>query len=920
MGQGALGSVGSTLGAPMDILTAVWNGINGVANLGGLGVEKAAGAFGADVDIPDIPPITNPYGGSTNIRDVSSKIFESTGGKLIDPNEMTPEEHLAYTISDFAGQGAIGGAGLVKAGAVKTAESAPSLGQTLAKLIPDYVTNAYKQTPGRVLAGDVAGGVGAGTASEMVDRNLPEGLSDIPVVGPAVSPLAQMLAVMLGGSTGSAILNTATRAPSATLKTVTDRLPAKREFQDPNATAPVSKRTVNQAVDFVHENTSDPQSALAKLMGDAEFFKAAGGAMPTTGIMSGDVGLGQLESRLRKDNPKPFIERDMAVRDSAFDDVTAMRPEDGDPTLPRQISENEIAVREASANAKLNTAQQKVEAQDQSDVALGDTYRQPPMTPEQASMMLDKALIGDTAMPMRAEKNAKYKAIDPEGTEMVDTQNLTDLMKQLEAATQGMPSSLRSEYMPEALVSQIKAFEPKIDPKTGENVGGPGEVSFKGLNEWRPALSSMESQARRNGQFKIADAIRGIKSQIGAEAETLASSGSAAGERAAEAGRYYKEDYKPFREGPVGDLMKDVARDPMRDKTPASATANRLIVRGPGAPEAGANVNEAISRASPPAANASRGAIKNYFLADLRNVVGEGGKVSETSLARWIKNNESTLDAYPDFKKEVGGLLDDVRGRGARASSLKAELETAKAGKKQTQKEIDKSAFAIFANTEPEKAVPKLFSADDPVAAVKQLRKSFGGNVAADRGLKAAVADHLVEEFRTTGAAGVSPDASPLSLAKIETTIRRNKKLLTEVFGDDTKYLEQARRRLETLSRRSNQALPGSATAERQGMDKLLRGLLKPTEIIAKLAFGQLQGGGYTRSARLMAEQMPDSTAAARDLVVRMQFDADLAKHILQATPEKIAGPKWSKWLNTRMGWAAAGRESGEDESGDGGD
>ena len=86
---------------------------------------------------------------------------------------------------------------------------------------------------------------------------------------------------------------------------------------------------------------------------------------------------------------------------------------------------------------------------------------------------------------------------------------------------------------------------------------------------------------------------------------------------------------------------------------------------------------------------------------------------------------------------------------------------------------------------------------------------------------------------------------------------------------------------------------------------------------VAKLVFGHLQGGGYTRSARLLAEQMPDSTAAAQELVLRMQFDPELAKYILSATPKAALTPKWNKRLSRLMGWAAASRansQAGDDD------
>lgn len=895
-------------GAPNDIATLILNGLAGGANVTGDAIETLASWAGRDFEIPDIPRFRSVVGGE-QIADYASQATEALGGRVFDESERTPRQKLLGNLVDFGTQASAGGAGLTKAAAVKSApvieQGASSLGRMLAELIPNYITNPYKAAPGRMLVTDTAGGVGSGAALSAADEYLPEPI--------AKNPFVRFVASLLGGGAGASAIELGAKLPTQGIGAITEQFPAPAVFQDPNAVMPVSKRTANQAIDFVHQNATNPKSALGQLLEQLNFYADAGGAMPTTGLMTDDTGLQLLDRKMRDQYPKPFIERDKAVRDSAFRDVENLRPDDADPYKPRQVSEQEIAARTGAANEVVRRAKGDLETAQKAETELGDTYAQPPMNREEASTALDKALIQDIGIPMRARKGDLYKSIDPNGTEMLPTDDLVALAKQLESVGRSYPPSTRSRMAPEGLIWDIKAYEPKIDPKTGENIGGPGRVSFKNLNEWRKPLSEMENEARRAGQFGIADGIAKIRRTIGEEGEALAASGSPAGERASEANRFYKEDYRPFREGPVGDLMREVARDPLRDRTPASATANRLVVKGPGAPEAGRNVNEAISRGSPEAQGAAREAIKNYFLADLRNVVRDG-KVSETRLAAWIKNNESTLAAYPGFKKEVTDLLDDVRGRGARTSNLKAELEIAEAAKVATEKDLAKSGFAIFAGREPEKAVAALFAADDPVSAVKQLRSKFAGNKEADAGLRAMVADHIIDQVQTTGKAGVTGDASPLSLAKIESVFRRNERLLKEVFGSDIQYLNQARRRLEALSRRANQATPGSSTVERTGVDRAAQLLLKPAEIIAKLAFGQLQGGGYTRSARLLAEQMPDSTSAARQLIFRMSFDPELAKHILSATPKAVTTPRWNKKLNRLMGWAELSRSWSNDD------
>jgi|GEM_PF-4547846 len=453
-------------GMPNDLATLILNGLAGGVNVSGDALEALAGWAGRDFEIPDIPRFRSVIGGE-QIADMASQAFEAAGGHTIREEEMTPGQQLGSKLIDFGTQAATGAAGLTKAAAAKTAEGTSSLGRMLANSVPNYITNPYKVAPGRMLAGDVAGGVGSGAALEAADEYLPESV--------AKNPIVRFLASMLGGGAGATTLNVGTSiAKGDPLKPLADMLPAPAAFQDPNATVPVSQRTVDQAIDYVHGNATDPKSALAQLMDEVNFYQDAGGAMPTTGLMTDDTGLQLLDRKMRDQNPKPFMERDKAVRDSASQDVENLRPDNADTFKPRQVSEDYIADRTGAADAAVKAAESGRSAAEKGDYELGDIYSQPPMNREEASVALDKALIGQTGMPMRNTKRDLYDAIDPEGTEMIDTAELVALAEDLDAYARTLPPSLRDQTVPQGIISDIKAYEPKIDPKTGQNVGGPG--------------------------------------------------------------------------------------------------------------------------------------------------------------------------------------------------------------------------------------------------------------------------------------------------------------------------------------------------------------------------------------------------------------------------------------------------------------
>lgn len=156
-------------------------------------------------------------------------------------------------------------------------------------------------------------------------------------------------------------------------------------------------------------------------------------------------------------------------------------------------------------------------------------------------------------------------------------------------------------------------------------------------------------------------------------------------------------------------------------------------------------------------------------------------------------------------------------------------------------------------------------------------------------------------------------DGEAVSYAKLAQQFKKNENALSEIFGDDMKYLRQSQKRLEMLSRKNVQAVAGSGTIEN---NNLLTKVTKPLEIVFRAWYGALQGGSKIRKYKLMADQFPDSSKAANELVKRAIFDPEVAKHLLMREVE-VGTPAWNAKLNRLMGYAAYGRESGKDRPGD---
>ena len=268
------------------------------------------------------------------------------------------------------------------------------------------------------------------------------------------------------------------------------------------------------------------------------------------------------------------------------------------------------------------------------------------------------------------------------------------------------------------------------------------------------------------------------------------------------------------------------------------------------------------------------------------------------------------LSQIPAIDKEVRGLLSEVTNRSAKTGAMKLELERASAGLKRTEKEIDQSALSLLIDADPRHAAASVMRSSDPVAAATELQATFKGNKAAERGWRAAVADHLIESLGTSSKAGIADDIDAVSLDKLATYFRKNEGALKVVFGDDMKYLQQARRRLELLSNKAVQAARAGSEVPKSGLVTMLK---KPLDVVLRLTYGALEGGSRMRKYNVLAEQLPDTTAAANELVKRAMFDPEVAKHLLNRPVAEIATPAWNKKLNRLMGWAEAGRASGRE-------
>ncbi|MFT3672047.1 hypothetical protein [Aestuariivirga sp.] len=925
MGQAVgQGVVGDLLGLPADFKNMVdWatgKAVNaGVAGLNATAVplvNKAMEAAGVDAQLPDVPylpdfeqrQVDSRKLGEAAAKDVSdwtgidkdalAKVanFSMPGGeeigqmandssKALGYEPAVPQssgERLAYEATRL-GSGALSMGGALRSGA-KTLEAAGKVAGEMPALVRPYL-----KSPNRALAGDVAGGVGSATALHALAENAPDQLKE--------SVPLRVLVAALGGHAGNTALKTAASAKSVAQKAGNWMPDSNPLLRDPETGRAPRQRNVSHAAEFLQKRATDPAAAAEAIAKNQNYFEEVGGAMPTSGLISDDLGLQMVEKAFRNADPLSFAERDKALRSSAAQDVAATRPEGANPLEARSTATSIRNEALRTANYSKRTAEANAAAADASERQLAQDYQPYAGVGPTASEDLDRVLVDSVLKPLQDRKNQLFEGIDPSGTVQRDLAPISDLAKVLLDNAKGQPDAVRQQMLPESLLKDFIAKAEKGDT-----------MSFRDLNDTRAAISGMERQATANSQFPLARNLGQLKSAISDDARTLASEGSDAGDRALEAMRFYQEEFAPlFARGEGGEFRKDFNRDNFRTKTPPTATAGRFLRDGPGGKEAAASLQKILA-ASPKGAEGADAA-RRYVLSDMAKAVGADGKISETALRRWISNRSGMLSQVPEIEKEVKGVLDEVVSRSAKTGQMRMQVENAAASLNRTQRDMDKSALSLLIDTDPKRAAEAVLNSKDPVGAAVQLRKAFDGNVPAERGWKAAVSDYLVEQLGSSGKAGISDDLDAVSLEKINTLFRKNEAALRTIFGDDVRYLNQARRRLEALSNKSVQAAKDSKVPNHS----LIRKAIAPLDFIFRLWYGALTGGSMSRKFRGIAENFPDTTEATNQLVRRALLDPEIAKHLLTKPTGHGEIVAWNRRLNQLMGWAEAARGLGQE-------
>lgn len=367
------------------------------------GAAAGAGAVGLSDLVAGASRIANRFMGSpvmSSARDLTDKLLDLAGIQ----RPQTAAERIADATAGGIG-GAVSGAGL--AGKVADVATNP-----VAKGVAETIANADSPTANAVLGG--VSGLGAQTGYEVA----PEEYKPLAAtVGGIAAPLVAGGAAVGAQAVGRGVANTVGDyvAPMGIGKQI--NLGADADGNPITATAPQAKIAAAQL-----RNAASHSSALADAIDDAlQQGPLVEGAQPTTGQLTNDPGLLALERTQATANPAPFNQRRIDQQGAQADALNAVQPV-GNPGSVGQFVRGLLADQDARQEANVTAAQGTA---DRAAAALGGTD-----TNQNYGAGL-RDILSESKAGVKTAADALYKAIDPDGTLVLDTSPLTDAAKSI---------------------------------------------------------------------------------------------------------------------------------------------------------------------------------------------------------------------------------------------------------------------------------------------------------------------------------------------------------------------------------------------------------------------------------------------------------------------------------------------------------
>ncbi len=855
--------------------------VNAGLNLGIHGINRAAETA---TGTRPIPYLGSPSEIATRR---GTELAQSLGYEPVTPEGF--KERAGYEINRMGGNaaGTIASIFALPARAVGTV--APGVPRT----VSETLQQPYLENTARTTLGDAGAAAGAGTALAAGHEYIPDYVRES-----WAGPIADFLLTLGGGIGGG----TATQLGIATSQKMLAG--AKRRTgldleQAPGLDKPQTAEDLDAAATTLQSRASNPRSAAQRISEVFQDLAPYEGkeSMPTTGAMSDDIGLASFERGARLANQQPFLERDQRVNRAAVDRLERIAPESANAeAFPARISDI-AAERTAGVQANVERAQQYVDRAAEVRRAHGEEITDYRGQGPGASEALDREIVQESLNPMDAARRSRYNKVE---NVPIPGEPVYQAAQDVRAATSGLPKDARSTVLPADRVRDFERLGAPIRDDKG-NIIGYQDVPFQTLNRMRPIISRDVAEARRsNAPPERIDNLRTLQDTISQVSEDLP--------QAAEANRFYHEDYAPVWGREAGEaygFRQDVNKDRRsRTESPPSQTAGRFLQ--PEQPERAAALQRIFDSIPDPAQ--AQAAARQYVMTDLagKGVVDpRSGAVRVDALRAWRARADNMLGVVPGLRQEI----DDMIGRaqkGERIGSRFAdELRAAQQEAKLTQDQINRGAFGNVIGADPSHAVASIFQSNNPSARMDEILKALGPwDTQARDGMKAAVRDYLTEKATTSALGKTGDSRNPVSFARLDDIFKKHEDVLSKVFSpDEMNSLRAAHKFLAPLKNLEVNVTSGSNTAEKTGQ------LATLAEAGLKIKFGMLKGGGLSRIFKQVLATFPSDDSAVTQVLQQAWFDPQLAEHLLMRDVKTVSSPWWSKKLIQLIGYEETARD-----------
>lgn len=870
-----------------DIVTGPFDLVAGAQNLISSGINKVAGT-----DIPMATPASK----------LLEQGAEAIGVPGIDTATMSPSEKLAYDTSRFGTQGIGMGTMLAQRAPQIMAQTTPS--PTLGGRVADTMARPYAVTPGRAHVGDAVGGAGAGIAVNAADTYVPD---DASIGGTLPKQLANTLAPIAGGI-GATTIQGAIEGIGGMLKNMAIRATRSAPAPipvNPDTKVPYSIPEADQAARrFQSAATGDTKLLARTIRENADELQNPTKAgeipveksqVPTTGLLSEDPGLVTLEQGARIKQSPDFIQRDQNVKEGAADRVASVRDPEADLGAVMRRAGEARNERMAPVEQRVGqfedinnrvTQQRQAEGANYAPIANSEARTQ-------ASRRLDKAVVDDNYIPARTEKNRQFDTA-PGRTEQLPAD---DVFAAIDRVRAGINELGPAQQLPAEFVQRLDRLRPRIDPDSGENVGGPGTALGGDLADLRKYLNTAQNNAQQAGNFDLATNIGQLRMSIN---QTL---NEAPGY--ADANRNYSEFADKFRPGRgdiSADLTKKIDRDPTRSTTPPSETAGKFL----NSTENAAALQRILADA--PNAQAGQTAVRDYLRSSFAEAAlnNSDGTLNPARAAAWARNNAEVLAQFPALRTEFDNIAATARRGEQLSKEAQSGLDQARKARNSTEQEVDRSAVGTLLREDPRDVAKKLLNGG--YGSEKKLDEIVGmvkNDETAKRGWKAAVAEVLTDKVTSTRQTGETFEVQYARLAK---EFKDNEKLLAKTFTpEEMNTLRQGHKMLSYFKEAEKRATTGSQTAERINIPGW-------AQLVVRHFKGDLAGGGLIKRFKLLLEQLPNNRQGADDITHMAFFDPAVAAYLLERPLPAANTSLYNINLRRLQALANGARESGPDD------